>query len=426
MLTESEVMPARRASAAESDLDDSRKVAHLKEGSAGEVSGSGQSFSEHVETSTRLFEILSARSDIDHPICTECTDLILNSLKARLDASTKERDAYIAFLKNINQSNPTASEVSKAQASLTTTKTAESKAFAELLTLEKEKANLDEEIANLEAEALSLDEEEEAFWRERNTFAQELTSFQNERDALNAAYEHDAQQLEQLRRTNVYNDALHITSDGTFATINGLRLGRLPPKHTVDWAEINAAWGYAALLLATVADKLGFAFRGFKLKPMGSSSRIEQEEFPSPQSSARSGTPSSSQTQKPKVHNLDLFSSGDIPLAGAIIHRRINAGMIAFLECLRQLCEFVEKGNTDSQTTRSPQTGGREQGPSNGLGMKLPYRVKNDKIGNDEKGFVSIRLNASNDAEWTDACKYTLTCCKYLLAAMGKIIDART
>ena len=57
--------------------------------------------------------------------------------------------------------------------------------------------------------------------------------------------------------------------------------------------------------------------------------------------------------------------------------------------------------------------------------MRLPYRIKNDKIGNDEKGFVSIRLNASNDAEWTDACKYTLTCCKYLLAAMGKIQDAR-
>ena len=315
--------------------------------------------------------------------------------------------------------------MTKAQSSLASTQAAEAKAFVELQALEEEKACLDDEIAILEAEALALDEEEEAFWRSRNAFALELSSFQNERDALNVAYEHDAQQLEQLRRTNVYNDALHITSDGTFATINGLRLGRLPPKHAVDWAEINAAWGYAALLLATIADKLGFAFHGYRIKPMGSTSRIEQEEHPSPQTSTRGRSTASSQPQKLKAHNLDLFSSGDLPLAGALIHRRINTGMVAFLECLRQLCEFVEKGAMNAAVTQSPRSGGSGDARNTGLGMKLPYRIKNDKIGNDEKGFVSIKLNASNDAEWTDACKYTLTCCKYLLAALGKIIDGR-
>ena len=420
LLTESEVMPARRASEAEIQPTDISHDGNDDHAGEEQPKTTIQAMGAQVEASTRLFEILSARSDIDHPICSECTDLILTSLRSRLDASNKERDAYITFLKSLNQNPPSSAEVSKAQASLLSIKQAEAKAFAELQALEQEKANLDEEIAELEAESLGLDAEEESFWRSRNAFALELSSFQSERDALNAAYEHDARQLELLRRTNVYNDALHITSDGTFATINGLRLGRMPPKHGVDWAEINAAWGYAALLLATVADKLDFAFKGFRIKPMGSTSRIEQIDLVSSQNSNKG---ISSQSQKPKVHNLDLFSSGDIPLASALMHRRINSAMVAFLECLRQLCDFVVQEIADP-VQRSPRT---DDGDSAGAAMVHgpPYRVKNDKIGSEEKGYVSIRLNASNDAEWTDACKYTLTNCKYLLAVMGKTIDRR-
>src|SRR6266498_3004809 len=97
----------------------------------------------------------------------------------------------------------------------------------ELLALEKERAALEEEVAALEAEARELDVEEEEFWRSRNAFALTLAEFQNERDALNMKYDHDSRQLEKLQRTNVYNDTFCIGHDGTFGTINGLRLGRL-------------------------------------------------------------------------------------------------------------------------------------------------------------------------------------------------------
>lgn len=427
MLTDSEVMPARQA-ADKTGGPNAVQTAQDRNGKdQAPPTPPNPLCAEQIESATQLFEILSSRSDIDHPICTECTEIILNSLKSRLDASTKERDAYISFLKTLKNSAPSTSEVSKAQAALKASKTAEAKAFSELQTLEQEKAALEEEVTSLEAESLALDEEEQSFWRSRNAFSLELSSFRNQRDALKAAYEHDAQQLEQLTRTNVFNDALYITSDGTFATINGLRLGRLPPKHSVDWAEINAAWGYAALLLATVADKLGFSFQRHRIKPMGSKSQIEREEQQSPQqSTVRSVQSRVLQDPKPKVESLDLFSLGDMPLAKAVFHRRINAGMEAFLECLRQLGEFVEEGSKDTQVSRPPRSDNPREVPGAPLGMKLPYRIKKDKIGSDEKGYVSIRINASSDAEWTDACKYTLTCCKYLLAAMGRILDART
>lgn len=44
----------------------------------------------------------------------------------------------------------------------------------------------------------------------------------------------------------------------------------------VDWAEINAALGQMLLLVYTLAKKLNFKFRTFKLVPNGSFSRIER------------------------------------------------------------------------------------------------------------------------------------------------------
>ena len=48
-----------------------------------------------LETTNRMFEILSARSDIDHPICAECTELLIEGLQKRLGVATRERDAYV-------------------------------------------------------------------------------------------------------------------------------------------------------------------------------------------------------------------------------------------------------------------------------------------------------------------------------------------
>lgn len=430
ILSDSQVVPPQPAS---TGADNSQLKQKPNRANTAPHDPSNDPLSHKIESTTRLFEILSSRSDIDHPVCAECTDLLLSSLQARLSAATKERDAYIAFLKNLNSTLPTASDVSKAQSSLASTRAAESSAFSELVSLEQEKASLDAELTALEAESLALDSQEQSFWRSRNAFALTLSSFQNDRDALNAAYDHDAKQLERLQRTNVYNDTFCIGHDGFFGTINGLRLGRLPPPQNVDWAEINAAWGTACLLLATVAEKLGFVFRGYKLKPMGSTSKIEKIDHPTPSAVPSSSTPrTASQPAHPKATSLELFSSGDLPLGRMLLHRRLDAGMVAFLECLRQLGEFVEMGATPtsssfpSSATASPRkplhrnsstsTEGGGSGGGGERGIKLPYEIHKDKIGE-----TSIRLGVSPDEAWTRACKYTLTCCKFLLAHASNV-----
>ena len=415
MLTDSQVVPARTTT-------NGHTTSPKTMGTSVETPDPSQSpdkFSHRIEAATRLFEIVSARSDIDHPICTECTELLLSTLSTRLSSATKERDAYISFLKTLKNDAPSSADLSKAQSTLKSAQEAEAKAFSELLSLEKEKSNLDAEIASLEAESLALDAEEQQFWRSRNAFALKLSNFQNERDALNAAYDHDTQQLEKLQRTNVYNDTFCIGHDGFFGTINGLRLGRLPPPQNVDWSEINAAWGNAALLLATVADKLGFAFRGYRIKPMGSTSKIEKIENPtSTTSSTTSASPRPNSTPKdpqPKITLLDLFSSGDLPLGRMLLHRRLDAGMVAFLECLRQLGEFVHASTNPTPrsppSVRSPGKARDGGGEERGGGSALPYKIYKDKIDD-----VSIKLGNSTDEAWTRACKYTLTCCKFVLA----------
>ena len=50
----------------------------------------------------------------------------------------------------------------------------------------------------------------------------------------------------------------------------------------------------------------------------------------------------------------------------------------------------------------------------------MPYEIKRDKIGD-----ASIKLGFNqNDETWTRACKYTLTCCKFLLAHASNVASA--
>jgi beclin len=129
---------------------------------------------------------------------------------------------------------------------------------------------------------------------------------------------------------------------------------------------------------------------------MGSTSRLEKLEY------LPSSTTSAANPPQPKITTLELFSSGNIPLG--FLHRRFDAAMVAFLECLRQLGDFVE---------HDPASGSRTGYQS---GLKLPYEIRKDRIGD-----ASIKLGFNQDEGWTRACKYTLTCCKFLLAHASNV-----
>jgi hypothetical protein len=93
---------------------------------------------------------------------------------------------------------------------------------------------------------------------------------------------------------------------------------------------------------------------------MGSVSKIEEIKIdPSNPSAA------------PKSTTLELFSSGDLPLGRLFMHRKLDAAMVAFLDCLRQLGDFAEAHDAN---------------------LKLPYKYSSPPFSLTEAGLSKIRL----------------------------------
>lgn len=379
-----------------------------------------------ISKAETLFSILSSHSDVDHPICTECTTILINGFKARMNNATKERDAYAFFLKTVQQHN--LPPPSKDAQSLRERKAHAESAYQKLLQVEQEVEQTKAGIAQLNDDIRALESSEEAFWLLRNSLDEQLHDATIQLNTLQQTFSHDHHRLERLQRTNVFNDTFCVGHDGSFGTINGLRLGRLP-NNNVEWGEINAAWGQTLLLLATVAERLKYPFQGYHLKPQGSTSRIEKLDYlqQPPDQTRPPTTPRervlgpSPANPEPKVTVLDLFSSGEMAIGRVLNHRKFDNAMVAFLDCLSQVAKFVERTALNEQTNKSSSQRMAAVRTTSKQPV-LPYVIDNDKIGG-----ISIKLGMGfGDAEsFTRACKYVLTCCKFLLAYVSNLETQR-
>lgn len=107
--------------------------------------------------------LISSRTDVDHPLCAECTHSLLTTLARQLDETKKERDGYIAFEKEVRKEKErekdglTQQEAEKRIAKLAQE---EKLAIAQLKEAEKEREQLEEELKALELEEKALEEEE--------------------------------------------------------------------------------------------------------------------------------------------------------------------------------------------------------------------------------------------------------------------------
>ncbi|KAI0730335.1 APG6-domain-containing protein [Fomitopsis betulina] len=327
--------------------------------------------SHHLRSTLRLFNLLSSRTELDHPLCAECTGILLTTLTRQLEETKKERDGYIAFEKDVRREREREGDgMSKDEAEVKIAKLKEEEKLAieKLQEAEREREQLADELRALEMEEKALEEEEAEFWRVHNAHLLKSAEQASQLAALRAAYAADSATLEKLERTNVYNDAFCIGHEGVFGTINGLRLGRVPGV-PVEWAEINAAWGQTLLLLYTVARKLDFAFENYRLVPMGSFSRIEKT------------------TGDKAVY--ELYGSGDLHIGRLLHNRRFDFAMVAFLDCLKQLIDFVK--SQDQQ-------------------VEFPHQIVRDKIGE-----ASVKLQFSQEEAWTRALRHVLLALKILL-----------
>ncbi|XP_060111498.1 beclin-1 isoform X1 [Heteronotia binoei] len=341
----------------------------------GEASDGGtmENLSRRLKVTGDLFDIMSGQTDVDHPLCEECTDTLLDQLDTQLNITENECQNYKRCLEILEQMNEDDKE--KLQLELKELAFEEERLIEELEEVEQKRRTMAEAFEKVRAEAERLDQEEVEYQKEYSEFKRQQLELDDELKSVDNQMRYAQMQLDKLKKTNVFNATFHIWHSGQFGTINNFRLGRLPSV-PVEWNEINAAWGQTVLLLHALANKMGLTFQRYRLIPYGNHSYLE------------------SLTDKSK--ELPLYCSGGLRF---FWDNKFDHAMVAFLDCVQQFKEEVEKGETR---------------------FCLPYRMDVEKGKIEDTGgsggSYSIKTQFNSEEQWTKALKFMLTNLKWGLA----------
>jgi beclin 1 len=200
---------------------------------------------------------------------------------------------------------------------------------------------------------------------------------------------------------NATNDAFFIWHSSKFATINGFRLGRLPSVQ-VDWLEINAALGHAALLLTTISrnPRVDLRFTTYKILPAGSFTKIAKLDGNN------------------IVATYPLYTDGSYALFGK---RNFNSALKGLLHCLADGSQYVAAQN---RTMQFPYPIERA-GDSNNKSTTSSLIGTTSSIGGGGTmtiGGLSFAVGCDEEI-WTRAMKYFLVDLKWLVAFCAKQVD---
>ena len=320
------------------------------------------SLTEEIEIATESFKTLSS-GEVDHPLCASCPEAAMEQYKEEIRMAEEACTRYKRLIFELNEKEKEdENNIAKVDNDLMELREEERKLMAELEGLQTELTSVELDLEKQKDREKHLDEEEKIYWQAFNEHQRQVLELRDESNGaeLQLQYTHD--QLSRLKRTSVLNTAFHIWHNGHFATINGLRFGKLQ-NVPVEWSEINAAWGQTTLLLTTLANLCGCSFLKYKLIPYGSQSFVQDSE--------------GKKKQLPLYTGARLFADA-----------RYDSAMVAFLDCLGQFKRHIEV-------------------VSNGRFL-LPYLVDKDRIG-DGQEFYSIKMQFNTEERWTKALKFVLT-----------------
>eukprot|EP00946_MAST-07B_sp_MAST-7B-sp1_P003545 g3545.t1 len=302
----------------------------------------------------------------ERPFSEQVSEGVVDDLQKQLRRSYLERDTCIQVAKQVTEHNMLASKRRTAWQTKERLEGVEARLAEQENALEKQSAEIwrqriaeSKRHARIAAHNDTLDQLEQKVWLHLNESTRQRIREDRELYAIRQQVASLEETVEQLKRINITNEAFHIWHEGNFGIINGFRLGRLGSE--VEWPEVNAAWGQAALLLATIANKVGFTFSKFRIIPMGSNSKI-----------AKVG-------QERTSYDLHSTSGG---MFGSF-RSTFNAGMAAYLACLTEIGDYAMSVDR---------------------ALRLPYDMSS----------VSIRTSGQSEDQWTKALKYMLTNLKWL------------
>ena len=320
-----------------------------------------ENMSNQIAVVTDCMKVLSDNSDIDHPLCSSCPEAAQEYYREEIRLAEEAVDNYSRLLGELSLTS-NSEDIDQLEQELADLKKEEESLTVDLSLLQKEVENVEQELTKEKERETHLEKEEREFWESFNDHQRQQLELRDQSFGTELQLQYTREQLSRLKRKSVLNTAFYISHNGHFATINGLRFGKLP-SIPVSWTEINAAWGQTTLLLYTLGNICGITFNRYKLIPYGSQSFIQDNEG--------------------KKKTLPLHTSARI-----FSDSKYDLGMVAFLDCLDQFKTHVARVSE-----------GR---------FILPYHIDKEKIGDGDE-YYSIKVQFNTEEKWTKALKFTLT-----------------
>lgn len=332
--------------------------------------------------------------------CKECRELIAREIERQTREEEWERDSYLNFLQEID-SETLDEDISSLRDELEARLKEEQNFHAKLKDLSNRKRDAEKKLRSIELEHKEFGREENNFFKDFVEYEHKLHSFQEQHRISLEKESYATEELKKLEKRNVYQDTFFISTSEPIGTINGFRFGRLA-EELVPWEEINAAWGEVTLLIYIIGRKLtDFEFKKFRPRPVGSRSFIDQinegKHLQTLSNCLRQHNRITRLVRTSFAFQLTIrFGSDALGFDswfwtfGKKQKNTFDAGMVAFLQCLGQVCNHVA-----------------HRAPS----IEIPYLIHNDKIGG-----YSIRMQSSSEELWTKALKFLLVDLNYILA----------
>ena len=326
-----------------------------------------------IQIASETFKLLSSVSDVDHPLCTDCPEAVIEAYREEIVEEEEAKHRYKQMSARLEQEvTEYKIQMPELDRELEQLQREEEKLKEKLRNTERKRSEIAAELERQRERERRLKEEEQTYWENFNEYQRQVLQFREEQRSVDYQLQYMTEQLERLKKTNVLNSAFHIWHNGHFGTINGLRLGRLQTV-PVEWSEINAALGQAALLLVTLARNAGATFVRYKVVPYGNQTFVDVIEG------------------KKKSPHLPLYSSAGLRI---FADSKFDLGLVAYLDCLNQLKQHIEI--------------------SSGSRFALPYSISKDRIGNG-KEFYSVKTQFNTLEGWTKALKFVLTNLRWAL-----------
>ncbi|KAM9612982.1 beclin-2 [Trichechus inunguis] len=322
------------------------------------------------ETILDIFDILSSEKEVDHPLCEECTNNLLEQLDTQITITESESQMYRCCLET-RELTTCEDEMEALQKELKSLELEEARLVQELDDVEKNWKQAAGDLEAAQAETEKLDQQEKQSQRDYSVLKQQQLELFDELMSLENRLQYAQIQLGRLMKTNIFHMTFDIWHEGPLGIINNFKLGCLPTV-PVSWSEINAAWGQTALLLLALSKKMGLEFKRFQLVPCGNHSYLKYLTDDS--------------VQLPLFHYREQ----------SVFLDKFDLAMVAFLDCLQQLKEKAEKG-----------------------GLRLPYRIIVERGQMEDPGdrgeYYSIKTFLNTEEQWTKTLKFMLVNLKRIL-----------